>query len=83
MELLDVIPLSLGLEEVDTETGEGTMNVMLPRNTKVPAKMMKHFTTIHNYQKRIKFIVLQGEEVAADDCTELAKVTLENLPMLP
>ena len=59
------------------------MNVMLPRNTKVPARATKHFTTVMNLQSRIKFAVLQGDQVAAEENTELAKVTLGNLPLLP
>ncbi|MEO7724973.1 MAG: Hsp70 family protein [Chthoniobacterales bacterium] len=61
--LLDVIPLSLGIE-----TFGGLMNVIIPRNSTIPLKAGEMFTTAVNQQRAMRIKVLQGErEMAADN----------------
>ena len=63
MVLLDVTPLSLGIE-----TFGGLMNVIIPRNSTIPIKAGEMFTTAVNQQRSMKIKVLQGErELAADN----------------
>src|SRR5689334_6478510 len=63
MVLLDVTPLSLGIE-----TFGGLMNVIIPRNSTIPIKAGEMFTTAVNQQRAMKIMVLQGErEMAADN----------------
>jgi heat shock protein 5 len=60
--LLDVTPLTLGIETIG-----GVMNVVLPRNTPLPAKKSKMFTTIEDNQKMILFEVFEGERTLTKD----------------
>src|SRR5450432_1532904 len=63
MELLDITPLSLGIE-----TFGGLMNVIIPRNSTIPIKAGEMFTTAVNNQRAMKIKVLQGKrEMAADN----------------
>jgi len=63
--LLDVTPLSLGIETLG-----GLMNVIIPRNSTIPVKAGEMFTTAVNQQRSMKIKVLQGErEMAADNWT--------------
>jgi molecular chaperone DnaK len=77
MVLLDVTPLSLGIE-----TFGGLMNVLIPRNTTIPCKAGEMFTNAADSQKKMAIRVLQGEREMARDNWELGKfeVTMEKLP---
>ena len=75
MLLLDVTPLSLGIE-----TFGGLMNVILPRNTTIPVKRGETFTTVADYQKEVLIHVLQGEREKAADNWSLGRFTLEFEP---
>ena len=75
MLLLDVTPLSLGIE-----TFGGLMNVILPRNTTIPVKRGEAFTTVADYQKEVLIHVLQGEREKAADNWSLGQFTLEFEP---
>ena len=75
MLLLDVTPLSLGIE-----TFGGLMNVILPRNTTIPVKRGEAFTTVADYQKEVLIHVLQGEREKAADNWSLGRFTLEFEP---
>ncbi len=77
MVLLDVTPLSLGIE-----TFGGLMNVLIPRNTTIPCKAGEMFTNAADGQEKMGVRVLQGEREMARDNWELGKfeVEMEKLP---
>jgi molecular chaperone DnaK len=77
MVLLDVTPLSLGIE-----TYGGLMNVLIPRNTTIPCKAGEMFTNAADGQERMGVRVLQGEREMARDNWELGsfEVEMEKLP---
>lgn len=77
MVLLDVTPLSLGIE-----TFGGLMNVLIPRNTTIPCKAGEMFTNAADGQEKMGVRILQGEREMARDNWELGKfeVEMEKLP---
>ena len=73
--LLDVTPLSLGLE-----TFGGLMNVLIPRNSTIPVKAGEMFTTAVDRQRSMLIHILQGERERAKDNWSLGKFTIEFEP---
>jgi molecular chaperone DnaK (HSP70) len=75
MLLLDVTPLSLGIEQLD-----GTVARIIERNSTIPASATEHFTTGVDGQANVAIHVVQGERELAADCRSLARFDLKGIP---
>jgi molecular chaperone HscA len=76
--LLDITPLSLGIE-----TMGGLMDVLIPRNSKIPHSISRQYTTYKDGQGGIKISVFQGERDMVSDNRKLAEFNLTGIPGMP
>jgi molecular chaperone HscA len=76
--LLDITPLSLGIETVG-----GLMDSIIPRNSKVPTRVGRNYTTSVDGQKNLKVAVFQGERDLVQDNRKLGEFVLRDIPPMP
>lgn len=76
--LLDITPLSLGIE-----TMGGLMDVILPRNSKIPSKVGRQYTTSLDGQSRLKISIFQGERDLVANNRKLGEFILSGIPPMP
>ncbi|MBP8617969.1 MAG: molecular chaperone DnaK, partial [Candidatus Pacebacteria bacterium] len=76
--LLDVLPLSLGIETLG-----GVNTIMVPKNTTIPTSKSQIFSTAADNQSSVEINILQGERPLAADCRSLGRFILDGLPPAP
>ena len=76
--LLDITPLSLGIE-----TRGGLIDILIPRNSKIPSTASRQYTTQVSGQSGIKIAVYQGERDLVKDNRKLAEFNLTSIPAMP
>lgn len=76
--LLDITPLSLGIE-----TMGGLMDILMPRNSKIPSKVVRQYTTQKDGQSSMRISVFQGERDLVKDNRKLAEFNLSGIPGMP
>ncbi len=76
--LIDITPLSLGIETVG-----GLMDVIIPRNSKIPSRAGRQYTTSVDGQKNLKIAVYQGERDLVEHNRKLGEFILKDIPPMP
>lgn len=76
--LLDVTPLSLGIETLG-----GLMDILIPRNTKIPCKYVKSYTTSVDGQVKMGISIYQGERELVSENRKLGELLLSGIPAMP
>lgn len=76
--LLDITPLSLGIETIG-----GLMDVIIPRNSKIPTSAGRRYTTSVDGQRNLKIAVFQGERDLVEHNRKLGEFTLKGIPPMP
>ncbi|MBS0236284.1 MAG: Hsp70 family protein [Proteobacteria bacterium] len=76
--LLDVVPLSIGIE-----LGGGIVEVVIPRNTPIPTEVTQRYGTMQDRQTAFMINILQGESDKVAECQSLARFELSGLPPMP
>lgn len=76
--LLDVTPLSLGIETLG-----GLMDTLIPRNTKIPCKYVKSYTTSVDGQVKMGIAIYQGERELVSENRKLGELLLSGIPAMP
>ncbi|XP_021829897.1 heat shock cognate 70 kDa protein-like [Prunus avium] len=81
--LLDVTPLSLGLETMEHNSSKFYMNVVIPRNSRIPVRLKTNVTTVYDNQDAVEFPIYEGESKIAKNNHFLGKFSLEGIPPAP
>ncbi|KAM1594952.1 hypothetical protein ACFX10_001303 [Malus domestica] len=81
--LLDVTPLSLGIESTEHGSSKLYMNVVIPRNSRIPVMKKTSVTTVYDNQVSVNFPVYEGESSIAKNNNFLAAFTLDGIPPAP
>jgi molecular chaperone DnaK len=80
IELINVNSHSLGIRGVDMQTKRRINAIMIPKNTPLPCKQVKIFTTAEQNQRSVKVVVLEGESHRPEDCIQLGDCVIRDLP---
>lgn len=78
--LINVNSHSLGIRGIDRKTSRRVNAIMIPKNTPLPCKQVKSFTTAEEDQRSVKVVVLEGESHRPEDCIVLGDCVIRDLP---